>query len=595
MADSSEGCRKPPSAKVWPNSASEYVINKAIGSGTSATVYSATCPSIGENCAIKILNLDKCENNFDNIQKEIKIMTMCDHPNVIRYYTSFVKGVELWIVMPLKLGSISYIMQSCFEKGLPEASILKIIEDVLHALVYLHEAHQVHRDIKGSNILMDKFGQASISDLGVASWTIEGGFRTQRQTLVGSPCWMAPEVIEKDKGYNEKVDIWSLGITALELASGEVPFCHLSPVQVWLQIVREPPPTLDQMLTLTNNKKKEKEFSKQFREFISLCLRKDPQERPSAKALLALPIFKHIKKLKRKSPTGTKQKGHGSTTNIDGLDQCDPSVVSSHAVVRDEVIEPFLEWSAKKDDKPITKVMKEREKRIEEIKIMTALDDDDWDFSIPTDDKHLKDVDKSKRKNTTQSEPIRGRKKSLDAGSDNKSPKSSRHSSRAISPETSEHRNDTNKNVSQSPNSSRLNSPSPSNSSSLENSFSKKTRDKKDLVPKVTNVEKHSKSQKSVFKVTKSKGDSLPPRKGSVVVTCVSVNNDGAAQQLKKEGKNTGGMDMVSSHHTTSSRRKHHQSTSDDGTDICVKKGRFIIEKNPSDIISKDHESNQKK
>jgi hypothetical protein len=200
---------------------------------------------------------------------------------------------------------------------LPEPHIAYILREVLNALVYLHADHRIHRDIKAANILLSDQGAVKVSDFGVSAQLT--GTAAKRRTFVGSPLWMAPEVIaqtlptkttpntsttspginstnatnanknEEVGGYDESVDIWSLGVTAIEMAEGNPPHSHLANIQALFAIVREQPPTL----ASTSSKMKSgsgRAYSREFEDFVCLCLQKDPSQRPSAIDLLMHPF-----------------------------------------------------------------------------------------------------------------------------------------------------------------------------------------------------------------------------------------------------------------------------------------------------------------
>ena len=276
---------------VWPPRAEAYQLLSKIGTGASASVYKACCLDNNKLCAIKQLDLDSISTSLEEVTKEIQVMGTCKHPNVLSYNTAFVSDRHLWLVMPLLTGSILDILQLAFPKGLDENAIAVILKDTLTALSYLHGHGQIHRDVKAGNILIDSDGRCLLGDFGVAGHMREGGMRVNaRSTFVGTPCWMAPEVVDTMSGYNQKADIWSLGITAIELAHGHAPFHKHPPMKVLLMTLQNPPPAL-------NQPGEERKFSKNFDELVELCLQKDPAKRPSAAKLLEHKFFKNVRKL----------------------------------------------------------------------------------------------------------------------------------------------------------------------------------------------------------------------------------------------------------------------------------------------------------
>lgn len=214
-------------------------------------------------------------------------MALSKHPNVLRVYGSFVNGSKLYIVTPyLAAGSCLDIMKTTFPDGLDEVSIATILRQALEGLIYLHKNGHIHRDVKAGNLLMDQQGTVLLADFGVSSSLAENG--DVRKTFVGTPCWMAPEVMEQ-AGYDYKADIWSFGITSLELATGHAPFAKFPPMKVLMMTLSNAPPTLDR----EGGKHK---YSRAFKDMIDSCLQKDPNKRPSAEKLIQHPFFKQAKK-----------------------------------------------------------------------------------------------------------------------------------------------------------------------------------------------------------------------------------------------------------------------------------------------------------
>ncbi|XP_038891117.1 serine/threonine-protein kinase BLUS1 isoform X3 [Benincasa hispida] len=292
-----------PSEKKYPVNAKDYNLHEEVGEGVSATVYKALCIPLNEIVAIKVLDLEKCNNDLDGIRREVQTMTLIDHPNLLRAHCSFTAGHHLWVVMPyMSGGSCLHIMKSAYSEGFDEPVIATLLREVLKALVYLHAHGHIHRDVKAGNILLDSNGTVKLADFGVSACMFDTGDRQRsRNTFVGTPCWMAPEVMQQLHGYDFKADIWSFGITALELAHGHAPFSKYPPMKVLLMTLQNAPPGLDY--------ERDKRFSKSFKEMVATCLVKDPKKRPSSEKLLKHPFFKHARSV-----------DYLARTILDGLD-----------------------------------------------------------------------------------------------------------------------------------------------------------------------------------------------------------------------------------------------------------------------------------
>ncbi|XP_027359541.1 serine/threonine-protein kinase BLUS1 isoform X4 [Abrus precatorius] len=233
--------------KRFPLRAEDYNLYEEVGEGVSASVYRALCIPLNEIVAIKVLDLEKCNNDLDGIRREVQTMSLIDHPNVLRAHCSFTTGHNLWVVMPYMAGgSCLHIMKSAYPEGFEEPVIATLLREVLKALVYLHAHGHIHRDVKAGNILLDSNGAVKLADFGVSACMFDTGDRQRsRNTFVGTPCWMAPEVMQQLHGYDFKADIWSFGITALELAHGHAPFSKYPPMKVLLMTLQNAPPGLD--------------------------------------------------------------------------------------------------------------------------------------------------------------------------------------------------------------------------------------------------------------------------------------------------------------------------------------------------------------
>ncbi|GAB5573350.1 myosin-IIIa isoform X2 [Prionailurus iriomotensis] len=283
----------------FPDPSDTWEIIETIGKGTYGKVFKVLNKKNGQKAAVKIL--DPIHDIDEEIEAEYNILkTLSDHPNVVRFYGMYFKkdkisGDKLWLVLELcNGGSVTDLVKGFLKKGkrMSEPIIAYILREALLGLQHLHNNKTIHRDVKGNNILLTTEGGVKLVDFGIESGEkqcpIEGVSAQltstwhRRNTSVGTPFWMAPEVIaceqQLDTTYDARCDTWSLGITAIELGDGDPPLADLHPMRALFKIPRNPPPHLRQPEI----------WSAEFNDFISncRCLTKDYEKRPTVSDLL---------------------------------------------------------------------------------------------------------------------------------------------------------------------------------------------------------------------------------------------------------------------------------------------------------------------
>uniref|UniRef100_H3AZI0 non-specific serine/threonine protein kinase n=1 Tax=Latimeria chalumnae TaxID=7897 RepID=H3AZI0_LATCH len=245
---------------------------REIGHGSFGAVYFARDVRTNEVVAIKKMSYSGKQSNekWQDIIKEVKFLQRIKHPNSIEYKGCYLREHTAWLVMEYCLGSASDLLE-VHKKPLQEVEIAAITHGALQGLAYLHSHNMIHRDIKAGNILLTEPGQVKLADFGSAS------IASPANSFVGTPYWMAPEVIlAMDEGqYDGKVDVWSLGITCIELAERKPPLFNMNAMSALYHIAQNESPTLQS-----------NEWSDYFRNFVDSCLQKIPQDRPTSEELL---------------------------------------------------------------------------------------------------------------------------------------------------------------------------------------------------------------------------------------------------------------------------------------------------------------------
>eukprot|EP01103_Thecamoeba_quadrilineata_P001442 TRINITY_DN1129_c0_g1_i1.p1 TRINITY_DN1129_c0_g1~~TRINITY_DN1129_c0_g1_i1.p1 ORF type:complete len:1203 (-),score=327.68 TRINITY_DN1129_c0_g1_i1:664-4272(-) len=262
-----------------------FELTEELAAGSGGTIYKGVFLPSNEIVAVKIVPLPEDEPIAD-ILYELNILKRCNHPNIVKIYGAYQKGPEIFISMELcGGGSVTDVFRLASEP-LSEPQIALICREMLKALDYLHSNKIIHRDVKGVNTLLTNDGSVKLVGFGVA--TQLSTEKDKARTFVGTPYWMAPEVIEAKSGiasYDEKADIWALGITCIELAEVNPPLSDVTPMRVLFQIPARDPPQLQNP----------SQWSPNFSNFLSLCLQKDPRQRKSARELLQHPFVQNCK------------------------------------------------------------------------------------------------------------------------------------------------------------------------------------------------------------------------------------------------------------------------------------------------------------
>ena len=254
-----------------------YDLQEKVGIGSFGTVYKAVTVE-GDTVAIKVIDLDGPDEELEDVRRELELLSTANAcEQLVCYLGAHIVEGQLWIATEyLEGGSLGELMEAS-GSALREETIAGVMVEMCRGLEYLHGERRVHRDVKSKNVLVSRRGSIKLADFGVAARLTDT--TTKRKSFMGTPYWMAPEVIEQSL-YNTKADVWSLGITAIELAKRKPPHSTLHPMKVLFVVPRAPPPTLG-----------DDKFSVAFQRFVARCLQKLANDRPSAPDLLKTDAF----------------------------------------------------------------------------------------------------------------------------------------------------------------------------------------------------------------------------------------------------------------------------------------------------------------
>ena len=255
----------------------EFDLIELVGQGNYGRVYKAMHKKTGKIYSAKIAYIEKT-NEVESFKKEINILSQCNNQYIVHYFGSYIKGHQIWIILEFCDGGSLYELIRILPRNLNEEEIASLVCMILKGLIFLHENKKIHRDVKTENILLTHDGIAKLGDFGVSTQLMHSF--SKKITKIGTPFYMSPEVIMQNK-YDYKCDIWSLGISTIEMAEGEPPFAKVKGYWVLKKIITHPPKGL---------KNKEK-WSSEFNDFVEKCLIYEPEKRPSAKELLQHPFI----------------------------------------------------------------------------------------------------------------------------------------------------------------------------------------------------------------------------------------------------------------------------------------------------------------
>jgi len=259
--------------------ATQFEQKEKLGEGAYGKVYKYQQRDSDFTIAIKILRVTE---KVEEVMREIEILKVLADDTIVRYYGSYSQANELWILMDYCEGGSALDLLRSIGRPLGEEEVAAILHFVVRGLQYLHSKDIIHRDIKAGNVLLGTDGKAKLADFGVSSQLEESNGKTASNK--GTPLWMAPEVLDGATSYSLKADVWSLGITAIELAEGKPPLMDMHLMRAMMHILTEEPPSLSQP----------EAWSDPFVEFVGACLQKEPSLRPAPADIINHPFLASV-------------------------------------------------------------------------------------------------------------------------------------------------------------------------------------------------------------------------------------------------------------------------------------------------------------
>eukprot|EP00767_Chilomastix_cuspidata_P001600 gnl/Chilomastix_cuspidata/1723.p1 GENE.gnl/Chilomastix_cuspidata/1723~~gnl/Chilomastix_cuspidata/1723.p1 ORF type:complete len:468 (-),score=221.68 gnl/Chilomastix_cuspidata/1723:554-1957(-) len=268
----------------WPLGAENYELGVVLHKEKHYSVFRAFCPKLGRSCSIKKLHMEDFAENFEQLHDTVQALISCKHPHIMKCHASFTVESTLWLIMPDFCITAGQALARLAPRGFSREIITILFSAAASAVAYLHQTGLIHRNIRADTICIGAEGQVMLGGFLGAASLIRRGRKRSRKTFVGSVCWMAPEVA-RCSTYDEKADVWSLGVTFLEFVTGKPPLHELPPLQQLLEISKGDPPSF-QAAVRERSRGTASLLTRDFEGIVSRCLAPQPADRPTARVVL---------------------------------------------------------------------------------------------------------------------------------------------------------------------------------------------------------------------------------------------------------------------------------------------------------------------